>query len=170
MPLTPTHTEAPVRLSVRLAETPSLIGREFRGPWFVIDQNLLPLYDRSCGIDDETSTMDPDSYPDKLVEGFHLLGFLDPLLNDVVTVDGDPWYGLNYGLDRVRFVTPVLAGQPIRLRGRIGDVREKGDGYLVLHECVVEIEGEERPGFLADFWALWRPAANGTVHVNSEGR
>ena len=57
----------------------------------------------------------------------------------------------NYGLDRVRFLTPVNVGSKVRTKAKLISVDEKEDGrYLVKNEVTMEIEGQEKPAFIAE--------------------
>ena len=57
----------------------------------------------------------------------------------------------NYGLDRVRFLTPVNVGSKVRTKAKLLSVDEKDDGrYLVKNEVSMEIEGQEKPAFIAE--------------------
>jgi hypothetical protein len=47
-------------------------------------------------------------------------------------------------------VTPVRAGEPLRLTGVVGEVRPRDGGALVLLRCVVEAAGRDKPAFVAD--------------------
>jgi acyl dehydratase len=58
--------------------------------------------------------------------------------------------GLNYGLDRVRFLTPVKAGDRVRNRVRMQSMETKGPGRtLITNEATMEIEGADRPALVA---------------------
>ena len=57
----------------------------------------------------------------------------------------------NYGLDRVRFLTPVNVGSKVRTKAKLLSVDDKGDGrYLVKNEVTMEIEGQEKPAYIAE--------------------
>ena len=63
--------------------------------------------------------------------------------------------GINYGLDRVRFVNPVRSGQRIRARFILSSADEKQPGrYLLRYAVTVEIEGEEKPALVADWLGM----------------
>ncbi len=63
--------------------------------------------------------------------------------------------GINYGLDRVRFVNPVRSGQRIRARFNLRSAEEKTPGrYLMRYAVTVEIEGEEKPALVADWLGM----------------
>ena len=157
-------------LCVPFARLPSLVGQSFLGGWFIIDASKLPLFDRAIYTDQNPYPLDSSGYPEGLVEGFHLLALLDHLVNPLLRVSDGPCVAWNYGLDRVRFVSPVRAGQKFRVKGTVGAVRPKGSGFLVLTRCAVELEGRERPGMVADWWTYWLapvPPAAGTAPARS---
>jgi acyl dehydratase len=59
-------------------------------------------------------------------------------------------YGLNYGLDKVRFLNPVPVGHRVRCRLRLAAVKEKGPGrVMVEYDAKIEIEGEAKPALAA---------------------
>jgi hypothetical protein len=143
-------------LSAPFADLPALEGRSFLGGWFVVDPGKLPLFDEASYVNDNPYPLDSGGYPDNMVEGFHLLALLDHLTNPLLRISDGPCIGWNYGLDRVRFVSPIRAGQKIRVSGTVGAVRPKHDGFLILCRCAVEVEGQDRPGMVADWWTYWR--------------
>src|SRR5439155_8383867 len=59
--------------------------------------------------------------------------------------------GINYGSNKIRFISPVPAGSRIRLRQRIlGADEVPSDGIRVTSEMTVEVEGQERPALVAE--------------------
>ncbi len=61
----------------------------------------------------------------------------------------------NYGLDKLRFLQPVKAEQRVRVHTKILAVRERRPGqYLIKSEKTMEIEGEEKPAFVAQMLVL----------------
>src|SRR5215475_13473229 len=146
-------------LCVPFARLPSLAGRSFLGAWHTVDASKLPLFDEAIYTDQNPYPLDSSGYPAGLVEGFHLLALLDHLINPLLRISDGPCIGWNYGLDRVRFVSPVRAGEQIRARGTIDTVKPKGSGFLILSRCTVEIAGHERPGLVADWWTYWLPGS-----------
>src|SRR5262249_11934765 len=146
-------------LCVPFARLPSLAGRSFLGAWHTVDASKLPLFDEAIYTDQNPYPLDSSGYPAGLVEGFHLLALLDHLVNPLLRISDGPCVGWNYGLDRVRFVSPVCAGQKIRVRGTIGAVKPKGSGFLILCQCTIEVEAHERPGLVADWWTYWLPGS-----------
>jgi acyl dehydratase len=62
---------------------------------------------------------------------------------------GSPMMGVNYGLDRVRFPTPVPVGSRIRARLALDEVSEVAGGLQLKRTVTVEVEGSEKPAMVA---------------------
>ena len=65
-------------------------------------------------------------------------------------VVSDSPHRLNYGLNRVRFTSPVPAGSRVRLVQTLREVAPKGTGTLLTIDCMMELEGAERPACVAE--------------------
>ena len=66
--------------------------------------------------------------------------------------DFDVVMSMNYGFDRIRFLSPVPTGSRVRARFDNHTLREKEQGKVVLHYAVtVEIEGSDQPAIVADW-------------------
>jgi acyl dehydratase len=64
--------------------------------------------------------------------------------------------GLNYGLDKVRFLSPVPVNSRIRMNSVVMDITEKNPGqFLVKSAVTMEIEGLEKPAFIAETLSMW---------------
>lgn len=92
--------------------------------------------------------------------GFLTLSLLTSFFHEVTgrVMAGGPdhvGYPLNYGFDRVRFVTPVPVDSRIRGHFTFEQRRVRKDGDLLRFSVVVELEGAERPAVTADWWTLW---------------
>ena len=61
---------------------------------------------------------------------------------------------INYGVNRLRFTNMVPVGSKVRLRQKLVGVEEKAGGLLITNECVMEIEGQERPAMIAETLSL----------------
>lgn len=58
---------------------------------------------------------------------------------------------INYGLNKVRFLTPVKVGSAIRARYKfLGGEEKKPGQWLLTHEVTIEIQGEEKPAMIAE--------------------
>jgi acyl dehydratase len=69
---------------------------------------------------------------------------------------------INYGLDYVRFLAPVTVGSRVRLRSTLKSVDEKEPGrFLLKSDCVVEIDGSDKPALIATTLVLLVAASAG---------
>lgn len=84
-----------------------------------------------------------------MAHGFLTLSMLSAMSYDVQPEIPGMVQGLNYGFDRIRFVSPVRAGQRIRGRFSVTDVVEKPGRYDVTWDVTVEIDGADRPAIVA---------------------
>ena len=63
--------------------------------------------------------------------------------------------GINYGLDKVRFVSPVRVNSKVRARFQLISAEEKKPKhYLLKHNVTVEIEGDEKPALIAEWLGM----------------
>ena len=133
-----------------------MAGRE-REPsaWLTIDQERIDRFADATG-DHQFIHVDPEKAArtplgTTIAHGYLTLSLLPMLTQDIAVVPKGMVMAFNYGVDRVRFPSPVKVGSEIRLRSKILDVTEKGPGrILVKTEATVEIRGEEKPGLVAE--------------------
>ena len=75
---------------------------------------------------------------------------------DIALVVEGAKMGLNYGLDKVRFLSPVPVDSRIRINSVVMDITEKNPGqFLVKSSVTMEIEGVEKPAFVAETLSMW---------------
>ena len=87
-----------------------------------------------------------------IAHGFLSLSLLSRMAAEAMLVPDGIKMALNYGLDRVRFLSPVRAGKRVRGRFTLDSVEEKAPGQVLMrHLVTVEIEGEDKPALTA----LW---------------
>src|SRR6516162_8666361 len=139
-----------------LAGSGSFVGRELGvSEWITIDQGRIDQFAACTGdhqwlhVDVERSRRE-SPYGGPIAHGFLTLSLLAPTAFDVFIRPAGIKQAFNYGLERVRFITPVKAGA--RVRNRIGllSVEERGAEHLLLRtENKIEIEAEEKPAMLA---------------------
>lgn len=141
----------------RVEDAASLSGAAFVTPWFQMDKDRAQDFERGTYLTDYPNPYGGEAaYGDGLVEGFHLLGMLDFLLNHSLYCTDKTWIAWNYGLDHARFVTVVRDSDLYRIRGTVKDVIHKGDqGQLLVLDLRGEVKGRERPGFVATLRVLW---------------
>ena len=86
-----------------------------------------------------------------IAHGFLTLSLPIPMWSELFDVS-DVKTKINYGLDKVRFTSPVKVGARIRMTVTIAEVSEvKGNGLHLVADATIEIEGEERPAVVARF-------------------
>ena len=141
---------------VRLAQLGDLVGREIAtSDWFEVTQARIDAFAEATG-DHQWIHVDPDRarretpFGASIAHGFLTLSLLSALMRDAVTVEG-PRMTLNYGLNRVRFVSPVPAGSRIRARVALASVDDKGDSVQATWNVTVEREGGEKPCIVAEW-------------------
>jgi acyl dehydratase len=136
----------------------ALVGQELgTGPWLEVTQERVNAFADVTGdhqyihVDPARAAVTP--FGGTIAHGFLTLSLL-PLLGrerDGVRIDLRPRMGVNYGLNRVRFVAPVRVGTRIRLRTVLLTVDEvEPKVYQMTYRQTVEIEGEARPAMVAE--------------------
>ena len=131
------------------------VGREL-GPtdWMTVDQAMIDKFAEATGdhqwihVDVERARTEmPDG---KTIAHGYLTLSMVPRLAATLTRVKKRSRGVNYGSNKVRFITPVQAGARIRLRQRIAKVEEIPGGVRITSEMTVEIEGQARPALVAE--------------------
>lgn len=136
--------------------------------WIQIDQSMIDQFGMTT-LDPDPMHVDPvwarenGPYGGTIAFGFLTLSLLTHMLHDAM--DSSPAAGLrqpghflNYGFNRVRFITPVRAGERVRGHFRIdGSVCDEQERRLTSVHCEVEIEGGDRPALVADWLSLQVP-------------
>ena len=78
----------------------------------------------------------------------------------VGVIPSDAAAGLNYGIDKVRFLAPVPAGSRVRLRVVPAAIEQKEGGQVIMKTLnTLELEGSERPALIAETLVLLIPAS-----------
>jgi acyl dehydratase len=83
-----------------------------------------------------------------VAHGFLTLSLVIPMITDLLDVQGVS-AKVNYGLDKVRFVSPVMVGARVRMNAVIVDVTEVSGGYQLVIDQTIEIEGGSKPAVVA---------------------
>jgi acyl dehydratase len=144
-----------------LATIGDFVGRELGvSDWVTVDQQRINEFAECTGdkqwihIDIERAKRE-SPFGTTIAHGYLTLSLLPIMQMSVGTLPAGVTAALNYGADRVRFITPVKAGGRIRDHITLVGVEDKGSGrLLVTARHTVEIEGEEKPALVADALAL----------------
>lgn len=142
---------ATVREVISLDEVPHLAGTSHAGATMTVTERERNLFENVTWVDRAYPDPDAPEFPSKIVEGFHTLALLDAMLVLVRPFDPATLYAYNYGLDRVRWISPVMIGDSLESRFDCVDVTEKNDGWLVRRLATVTVTGANRPAMVADW-------------------
>jgi len=124
--------------------------------WLEITQDRVDLFADATDdhqwihVDPERAKEGPFGAP--IAHGFLTLSLLIPFWGELFDVEGVTTK-VNYGLDRVRFTSPVKVGSKVRMAGQIVEVTEVKGGAQIKVNATIEIEGQERPAVVAEFLA-----------------
>ncbi|HEX6299693.1 MAG TPA: MaoC family dehydratase [Acidimicrobiia bacterium] len=83
-----------------------------------------------------------------IAHGYPTLSLLIPLLDGVFVVENRT-SSINYGLDNVRFPTPVPSGSRVRMLATLPEATDIDSGVQVKIDCRFEVDGQERPACVA---------------------
>ena len=149
---------------VDLAQLGGLVGREVAtSDWLVITQDRINAFAEATSdhqwihIDSGRARAETP-FGATIAHGFLTLSLLSALMRDAVTVDG-PRMTLNYGLNRVRFVSAVPSGSRIRARVALATVDDMGDSIQATWSVTIEREGGDRPAIVAEWIVRYYPGA-----------
>ncbi len=139
---------------------PDFVGKEVvLSDWLTIDQERINAF-ADATLDHQWIHVDParaSSTPwgSTISHGYLTLSLLPYLLSDGGVAPEGTVMGINYGSDKVRFLTPVKVGSSVRARAVLIDVTEKSPGqWLFKNRVTIEIQGEAKPAMVAETLSL----------------
>jgi acyl dehydratase len=145
------------RLVVTFDELPGLVGRDLGVTGYV--EITQPHIDAFADVtnDHQWIHTDPKRAADgpfgtTIAHGFLTLSLIVPFWTELFDVEGVTTK-VNYGLDRVRFTSPVRVGARVRMHSQIAAVEGVTGGTQLTTANTIEIEGQERPALVATFIA-----------------
>jgi acyl dehydratase len=123
--------------------------------WTTVDQAMINKFAEATGdhqwihVDVERARRDMPGGK-TIAHGYLTLSLVPRMASTLVKVEKRR-HGLNYGSNKVRFISPVPAGSRIRVRQRILSVEDvAGNGVRVTNEMTVEVEGQDKPALVAE--------------------
>jgi acyl dehydratase len=147
------------RVVTSVAEMKELIGQEIGlSDWLEITQERVNQFADATG-DHQYIHVDPERAKQTFFGGtvahgyltLSLIPYLGSMRQSGVKMQLGGRMGVNYGLNRVRFISPVHVGKRIRMRTKLVAVEEIGDRAVqTTSEQTIEIEGEEKPACVAE--------------------
>jgi acyl dehydratase len=134
-------------------ELSSLVGQEIGvGAWVTITQEQVDQF-ADATLDHQWIHTDPKRaasgpFGTTIAHGFLTLSLISEI-SPSVEIPGVRM-AINYGLDRVRFISPVPVGSRLRARSVLKEVHEVPGGVQVKSEVTIELEGGEKPACVAE--------------------
>jgi len=148
------------KASIEAAKLESMIGQEVGvSDWALIDQTMINAfaevtYDPYFIHTDPERAKTETQFGGTIAHGFLTLSMLSAMAYDALPDIEGRTVGMNYGFDRIRFLSPVPSGSRIRGRFRIADVQRKPGQVVVKYAIAVEIEGKEKPALAAEWLTI----------------
>jgi acyl dehydratase len=140
------------------------VGRELGvSDWFTISQAQINQFADATG-DHQWIHIDPakaatDSpFKTTIAHGFLTLSLISQLLRGAIQFEGTRM-AINYGLNRVRFVSPVLSGSRVRGRFTLASVEDAGGAIQAIWQATIEHEGADKPVCVAEWLVRYYPIA-----------
>ena len=141
-----------------LAEIEASVGKEVGvSRWIVIDQARIDAFGKLTE-DLYFIHMDPERarketpFGGAIAHGFLTLSMLSAMAYDALPEVEGRTMGMNYGFDKIRFLSPVPAGSKVRGHFVISQVEKKSPQQVVVRYAVsVEIEGKPKPALAAEW-------------------
>ena len=143
-------------LTIDIATLRDRVGQEIAvSDWLLVDQARVDRFADATG-DHQWIHVDPvragaeSPFRSTIAHGFLTLSLVSSLLRDVIAFTGSRM-AINYGLNRVRFVSPVPTGSRIRGRFTLAAVEDVGGALQATWTITVERDGSEKPCLVAEW-------------------
>lgn len=126
--------------------------------WLEITQARVDQFAEATGdfqwihVDPERAKSGP--FGATIAHGYLTLSLASYLLPQIVRYEGFTM-AVNYGLDKVRFPSPVRVGARIRAGAQLAEVTDVGTGVQVKTLVVIEVEGSDKPACVIESLARW---------------
>ena len=138
-----------------MATVPQFVGRSLGiSEWVTVGQDRIDQF-ASCTGDRQWIHVDvakrESPFGAPIAHGYLTLALVGALVTELGIIPPDAATGLNYGLDKVRFIAPVKSGARVRLQANLISAEPQSDRRMLLKlQCGLEIEGEGKPALVAE--------------------
>jgi len=144
-----------------LTEAEKVIGTEVGvSNWITVDQAMIDEFAKTTR-DEQWIHVDPERaaaetpFGGSIAHGFLTLSLASRFAYDCFNMLPGQVMGINYGMNKLRFLKPVLAGSRLRGRFTLQKVTSKGPVNLLRENLLtVEIEGEKTPALIAEWLGM----------------
>lgn len=138
-----------------------MVGKEIGvSSWHLIDQPRIDTY-ADVTEDHQFIHVDPEraktetAFGTTIAHGFLTMSMMSVMSYEVMPVIAGTTMGVNYGFDKLRFISPVRSGRRVRGRFVLAEAKLRKAGELQSRTNVtVEIEGEDKPALVAEWLGL----------------
>lgn len=127
--------------------------------WLTVTQDMInqfadcTLDHQYIHIDEEKAALTP--FGGTIAHGFLTLSLMVELTKDLSVFPEGMVMGINYGMNKLRFLAPVRAGKRIRAHVELAAVERKDEKrFLTTQNVTVEIEGEDTPALVAEWLGM----------------
>lgn len=128
------------------------------GNWYTITQAMINDFanatlDKQWIHIDEKRASKESPFKSTVAHGFMSVAMISRMLEESFTVKSVKM-GLNYGLNKVRFPSPVPVNSELRMHAKIMQIEDiANNGIKITFLCTIEIKGQEKPACVAEFIA-----------------
>ncbi|GAA2074387.1 hypothetical protein IDH50_12725 [Aeromicrobium tamlense] len=144
----------PLPRRIPFAAISDLVGQQFTSLPFSVSADEGASFMELTYFTPLDSTQWSSQVAGDILEGFHTLALVDPLLNEHIRFDRSECYVLNYGVDRVRFPSQLRAGQELVFTMAVTDVTPRAEGVVLTLEFDITAQGSDKPGVVGS-WRLF---------------
>jgi acyl dehydratase len=147
----------PVRTIEGIEELKGLVGQEVASSdWFEVTQSRINDFadateDHQWIHIDAARAATDSPFKTTIAHGFLTLSLLPHLAAQAFSVKGNWRMGINYGLNRLRFVSPVPSGARLRARFTLQALEDIPGGVQLTWTVTAETEGSEKPSLVAEW-------------------
>ena len=140
-----------------IEELKTLAGEEIgASDWFEVTQDRINAFadateDHQWIHIDRERARSASPFGTTIAHGFLTLSLLPHLAAQAYRVQGDFKMGINYGLNRLRFISPVPSGSRVRARFTLQSVEDVAGGVQLTVVATVEIDGGQKPALVAEW-------------------
>ncbi|MGY8705617.1 MaoC family dehydratase [Bradyrhizobium sp. 18BD] len=139
----------------------AMVGKEIGGSsWHLIDQPRIDAY-ADVIEDHQFIHVDPErarketAFGTTIAHGFLTMSLLSIMSYEVMPAVAGATMGVNYGFDKLRFISPVRSGKRVRGRFVLAEAKlRKPSEFQTRTNVTVEIEGEDKPALVAEWLGL----------------
>src|ERR1051326_6249236 len=144
-------------LDYTMTTAPQFVGRELGATdWVTVDQDRIDQFAACTGdrqwihVDVERARRE-SPFGGPIAHGYLSLSLVAAMVMELGVIPPDAAGALSYGLDKVRFVAPVRAGERLRLRGSLAAAEAQRGGRMLLKlQSTLEIENGTKPALVAE--------------------